>query len=64
MYKIDDIVGGKAWFPHSVMMHYPCHKMGPEKDPLHGLFSYRPLTDAALCSVIAQQVYYSTMLAQ
>ena len=35
-----------------------------KKDPLHGLFSYRLLAGAALCSVIAQQVYYSTMLAQ
>ena len=35
-----------------------------QKDPLHGHFSYLPFTGAALCSVIAQQVYYSTMLAQ
>ena len=34
------------------------------KDPLHGHFSDWPLTGAALCLVIAQQVYYSTMLAQ
>ena len=35
-----------------------------QKNPLHGLFTYQPLTGAAHCSVIAQQVYYSTMLAQ